>query len=116
MDEKKEREEALKKAKELMSGYDTIIDFYDMTFIYISEESAKMSGYTSKEMIDQPISKFMTINPESEEFRKVIQGTVSGEATIPIKTKSGEEIKVPMSFLTVKVGEHPFLVTKAAKD
>lgn len=108
-------EEIIKLAKETMHKFDTIIDLFDMCFVYISEESAKLSGYTSDEMIGKHISNFMAIDSKSQDFRKVIMNSMRGKAIVPIKTKSGKIIEIPMDFITIKVKGEPFLVTRAVK-
>ena len=114
-DEEAEIKRALKLAELKMPDFDTVIDLFDMTFIHIGKESAQLSGYTPKEMIGKHITDFMTTTPKADEFKNIILNTLEGRATIPIKTKSGKEILVPMDFLTIEVENHPFLVTKAAK-
>lgn len=106
----------IKLASDIMRNFDTIISLFDMTFVYISEESAKLSGYPPEEMIGKHISNFMTADSKSEEFRNIIMKSVSGKAVVPIKTRSGEKIEILMKFITIKVNGEPFLVTKAVKN
>ena len=112
-----EIKEVLELAEKKMPEFDTIIDLFDMTFVFISAESARLSGYTPKEMIGRHISNFMTTPDKTEEFRQIIKKTREDKVvTIPIKTKSGKELPVQMNFATIEIKEFPFLVTKAAKD
>jgi len=114
-DEDAEIKRALKVAKIKMPDFDTAVDLFDMSFVYISEKSARLSGYKPKEMLGKHISNFMTASPKSKEFTEAILSSLSGRAAIPIKTKSGKEVVVPMDFLTIEVDSHPFLVTRAVK-
>jgi len=112
---KTELKKVLKLAKEKMPDFDTVIDLFDMTFVYITKKSASLSGHTPKEMIGKHISTFMTTPAKTNGFRNVIAKTMTGKSTIPIKTKTGKQLLVTMDFVTVQVKNHPFLVTKAAK-
>lgn len=109
------REKVLRLAREIMQNFDTVISLFDMTFVYISEESADLSGYTPKEMVGKHISNFMATGAKSDEFRTVILNSMSGKATVPIRKKSGKVIEIPMEFITINVEGEPFLVTSAIK-
>src|SRR3989339_82084 len=85
--------EIIKMAEDIMHNFDTIISLFDMSFIYISEESAKISGYSPEEMMGKHISNFMTTDSKSEKFSKVIMNSISGKAVVPIKTKFGIKSK-----------------------
>jgi len=108
--------EVLKKAEEIMPDFDTIIDIFDMSFIYVSEESARIAGYTPEEMINEPIHQFMNIPAtDGESFQNVMMKTmVGGNIEIPIKKKDGREMRIIMNFKTIEIDNHPFIVTKAA--
>ena len=41
---------------------------------------------------------------------------VGGNVKIPIKTKDGKQIDVPMNFISVEIDNHPFIVTKAVQN
>jgi len=109
-----EIEKALKLAKEKMPSFDTLIDLYDMTFVYITKEAANVSGYEPEEMIGKQISNFMTIPSDATSFRETImKSMVGGSVKIPVKTKDGKERIVEMKHTTIELEGHPFLVTKA---
>ncbi len=103
-------------AKKKMPGFHVIIDLFDMTFVYVTKEGAEMSGYTQDDMIDKPISDFMSVKNSDEPFTKTIMKTlVGGLVRIPLITKSGEERLVEMKHVMVEIDGHPFLITKANK-
>ena len=61
MDEEQILKEVMKQAEEKLPNFYTIIDLFDNCFVYISKESAQISGYTPEEMIGESIHGFMTI-------------------------------------------------------
>jgi PAS domain S-box-containing protein len=110
--------EVKKLAEEKMPNFDTIIDLFDMSFIYISEKSAKLSGYMSEEMVGESIHKFMNIpSGDNESFQDILMKTmIGGNVKIPIKTKDGKSIDVLMNFVLIEVDNHPFVATRAAEN
>lgn len=105
---------ALKVAKSKLEGFDTLIDLFDMTFVYITEEAAALSGYTPKELLGKQISQFMAVPHKTASFRQTIMKTlIGGRVEIPIRTKDGKEKIVNMVHTVVEVNGHPFLATRA---
>jgi len=114
--EKQELNKILKLAKKEMPDFDTIIDLFNMTFIYITKPAAKVSGYTPKEMIGNHISKFMSIPSDAGPFKEtIIKSMMGGLVKIPIKTKDGEEKIIEMKHTSIDVNGHSYLITKAVQ-
>lgn len=118
MDEGEILKELMKQARKKLPDFDTIIDLFDMCFVFISKKSAEMSGYTPNEMIGESIHGFMNIpSSDKESFQDILMKTmVGGNVEIPIKTKDGKELNVLMNFVTIEIDNHPFIITKATEN
>ena len=108
------QEDLLRLARKKMRDFDTIIDLYDMTFVYMTRESARVSGHTPREMIGKPIADFMTIPRRDQSFTKTIMKSMEGGVVrIPVRTKDGKEKVVEMKHAVVELEGYPYLVTRA---
>ena len=114
MQEDTEIKKAIEFAKKKMPDFDTIIDLFEMKFVYITEEAAKVSGYKPEEMVGKHISKFMAIPNDTTSFREtIVKSMIGGLVKIPIKNKEGEEKVIEMKHDTIDVNGHTYLITKA---
>lgn len=112
--EQSELKEVMKTAKENMKDFNTIIDLFDLTFAYINDESALLTGYTSKELIRKPISLFYGSSNHSKDFQSKLVNTMSdGIMDLQVFTKKGEKKVIKIAHKLVKVKDHPYLIIRA---
>jgi PAS domain S-box-containing protein len=107
-----ELEEVQKQAEEKLPGFDMIIDMFDLTFAYVSERGAKMSGHTSEEMIGKQATMFSSMSEEQETFVEILRKMKDDTIQVPIKDEDGKERILSFKQCTVDVGGHPFLIAK----
>jgi hypothetical protein len=111
---------ALKLAREkVKSGeikdFQLILDVAEMSFVWVSEEAAKLSGETVPSLIGDGF--FETGEISSEELRGMIVelSRSGGKYTIPFSTLTGTK-RVELEFKPIYVSkERPFLVGNIVK-
>ena len=98
-----------------IKDFELILDVAEMSFVWVSEEAARLSGRTVPELIGSNFFETDDISPD--ELRDIILelSRSGGKYTIPISTMSGTR-SVEMEFRSIYLSkERPFLVGSIVK-
>jgi PAS domain S-box-containing protein len=93
----------LEKARELCGKPDMIIDLYDFTVVWMSDELEKILGYKKGEMIGKTIMETFALK-EEEKRKKAIEhmSKEHGFMNSFLKAKDGNKIRFDVEFYTVE--------------
>ena len=104
-------QELLKVATEVIQDPDVVMDPYDMSFLWMSEKSRRISG---DNLIGQPIAHYARDKEGVHDFGKVDEdsGVVHGvrEKQVILKLQSGGEMEATLQYSVFEFDHRPYLV------
>jgi hypothetical protein len=102
----------LKKANEYIKDLDVVIDPYDMTYVWVSDNQCNISEYSAAEQIDKQIA--MNISIEHKDVRNTIIEDITNntlsEKKLFLKTKTGEEKILMVESMSLLYNNQPYLI------
>ena len=111
---------ALEVASEKLKGtnfmdFELLVDVSDMTYVWVSEEAARITGHTVPEMIGS--AAFETNQLPDEELKAIIAELRKWmRYRMPLTAKGGARREVEMEFKPIYLGrERPYLVAKIVR-
>ena len=107
----------LQKAKKHISDPDLIIDPYDLTFVWVSDNFCNITRYSKSEIIGEQFFKISTRRPdEAKQIEMEIIKTDSvKQIKLPIKTKDGTEMIVLGKSCNIYFDGQPFMAGNILK-
>ena len=101
----------LAKVREKMKEPDIVVDPYDLTFVWVSKNYCKLTGYSEDELIDKQL--FFTSTQDKNKLREMelelLSEKVGDKKEIPIKTKSGKILIARVEDVIVNFEDHPYM-------
>ncbi|MFZ5364348.1 MAG: hypothetical protein ACOZAG_02610 [Patescibacteria group bacterium] len=107
----------LEKANEYLKNPDNIIDPYDMTFVWVSEEITEKVG---RNLVGERVVSTSEDPQGIDDFRVMAAGAATvdykvKEKEILIKTGPNEKRKALVNYVFIEFDNQPYLVTKRIK-
>ena len=89
-----------------------LVDVSDKTFVWVSEEMARLHGQTVPQMIGSQV--FKAVDMPADELRSIIMELMKdGRYRLPMRTKAGKHKTIELEFKPIYLGkERPFLVAR----
>ena len=111
-------EELLMKVKEAVAEPDSIIDVYDLSFVWVSQRLAASIGYTQAEITEKrTIDVYSTSPKEAQEIeREIILAKDGIIKDFPVKTKAGDAVTIRIRVHHLTFDDTPYMVGEFLED
>ena len=110
-------DELLEKIKLTLPGVDYVADLFDLRFIWASQRTLDISGYSEQEFLQLRIVDVLNRNKITEdEFRKIIGeriGQKSGTSNGYWQTKAGESKDFEVKYVVIEFNNGWFMAGEA---
>jgi len=91
----------VQRALELLPGVGCIVDLYDMSFVWASEEVMKIFGYTKEEIMHIKCYETLDEKNQEQEWEKIMAERLEkgrGNTAVFVKNKAGKLMRLKMQY------------------